>query len=105
MPLAPLPPPHPLDNEWYAYVDGQTYGPYSGHQLADFVKEGRIDGATQVMPIGSETWTRAAEDSQACRTIPNFAQAAVSATDFGSAWLYRRAGHKHCCAPDYCFLG
>jgi len=62
--MAPLPPPHPLDNEWYAYVDGQTYGPYSGHQLGDFVKEGRIDGATQVMLIGSEIWTRAAEDSR-----------------------------------------
>jgi TM2 domain-containing membrane protein YozV len=61
-PPAPLPPPHPLDNEWYAHVDGQTYGPYSGHQLADFVKEGRIDSSTQVMAIGSETWTRAAED-------------------------------------------
>ena len=61
-PPAPSPPPHPLDNEWYVYLEGQTYGPYPGHQLADFVKEGRIDSATQVMLIGSEIWTRAVED-------------------------------------------
>ena len=40
----------------------RDYGPYSGHRLGDFVKEGRIDGATQVLPVGSEDWVHASED-------------------------------------------
>lgn len=26
-------PPHPLDKQWFVHVDGQTYGPYSGHDI------------------------------------------------------------------------
>lgn len=55
-------PPHPLDAEWHVHLNGETYGPYSGHRLGDFVKEGRIDGATQVLPVGSEDWVHASED-------------------------------------------
>jgi TM2 domain-containing membrane protein YozV len=55
-------PPHPLDGEWFIHIDGQTYGPYSGHQLSDYLKEGRIDGATQVLAVGSENWQHASED-------------------------------------------
>ncbi len=59
---APTAPPHPLDNDWHVHIDGQTYGPFSGHQLGDFVNEGRIDGATQVLLVGSTDWLRAAEE-------------------------------------------
>ena len=55
-------PPHPLDGEWYIYVNGETYGPYSGHRLGDFLKEDRIDGATQVLAVGTESWVLASED-------------------------------------------
>lgn len=55
-------PPHPLDGEWFIHIDGETYGPYSGHRLGEFVKEGRVDGATQVLPVGTEEWKRASED-------------------------------------------
>lgn len=55
-------PPHPLDGEWYIRLEGETYGPYSGHRLGEFLKEGRIDGATQVLPVGSEDWVHASED-------------------------------------------
>jgi TM2 domain-containing membrane protein YozV len=58
------PPPHPLDGEWYMHVKGQTYGPYTGHQLGDFAKEGRLDAGTQVLAVGSENWTQAAQDRQ-----------------------------------------
>jgi TM2 domain-containing membrane protein YozV len=57
-------PPHPLDGEWHIHVGGQTYGPYSGHQLGEFIKEGRVDGTTQVLPVGSENWTLATQDRQ-----------------------------------------
>jgi hypothetical protein len=55
-------PPHPLDGEWFIHLDGETYGPYTGHRLADFVKEGRIDGATQVIAAGTDNWVHASED-------------------------------------------
>jgi TM2 domain-containing membrane protein YozV len=56
------PPPHPLDSEWHLHINGQTYGPYTGHQLGEFIKEGRVDGATQVLPAGSENWILASQD-------------------------------------------
>jgi TM2 domain-containing membrane protein YozV len=56
------PPPHPLDAEWHLHVDGQTYGPYSGHDLAGFAKEGRLNGASQVHLVGGDKWVRAGED-------------------------------------------
>lgn len=55
-------PPHPLDGEWHIHINGETYGPYSGHRLAEFLQEGRIDGATQVLAIGTENWVHASED-------------------------------------------
>jgi len=58
----PNDPPHPLDAEWFIHLEGETYGPYSGHRLADFLKEGRIDGATQVLSVGSENWQHASEE-------------------------------------------
>lgn len=55
-------PPHPLDGEWFVYLEGKTYGPYAGHRLAEFFKEGRIDGATQVLSVGAQDWKNASED-------------------------------------------
>ncbi|UGY06722.1 GYF domain-containing protein [Bradyrhizobium quebecense] len=55
-------PPHPLDGEWHIHINGETYGPYTGHRFGEFIKEGRVDGSTQVLPKGSENWTTAAQD-------------------------------------------
>ncbi|WP_050420789.1 DUF4339 domain-containing protein [Bradyrhizobium tropiciagri] len=55
-------PPHPLDGEWFIHLEGKTYGPYAGHRLAEFCKEGRIDGATQVLAVGTQDWKHASED-------------------------------------------
>src|ERR1700743_1335383 len=55
-------PPHPLDSEWHIHVNGQTYGPYTGHQLGDFIKEGRIDAGTQVIAKGSADWVLAGQE-------------------------------------------
>jgi TM2 domain-containing membrane protein YozV len=55
-------PPHPLDGEWHIHVSGETYGPYTGHRLGEFIKEGRVDAATQVLAAGSESWTLATQD-------------------------------------------
>jgi len=81
------PPPHPLDGQWHIHVSGQTYGPYSGHQLNEFLKEGRIDGGTQVLVAGSENWTPLGQDRHlsalirsAKQTIPPPITAAAGAT-------------------------
>jgi TM2 domain-containing membrane protein YozV len=55
-------PPHPLDSEWHIHVNGQTYGPYTGHQLGDFIKEGRIDAGTQVIAKGGSDWVLAGQE-------------------------------------------
>lgn len=55
-------PPHPLDSEWHIHINGQTYGPYTGHRIDEFIKEGRVDAATQVLPAGSENWAPASQD-------------------------------------------
>lgn len=60
---APPPPPHPLDGEWFIYLDGKNYGPYTGHALKTFIGEGRIDGSTNVCRVGQTDWVTAAKDS------------------------------------------
>ena len=56
------PPPHPLDGQWYLHADGQTYGPYSGHQMKDYAQDGRIVPTSIVVAVGGERWVAAAED-------------------------------------------
>ncbi|MBS9476698.1 DUF4339 domain-containing protein [Ancylobacter sp. VKM B-3255] len=56
------PPPHPLDGQWYTHMDGQVFGPFTGHQLRDFVREGRLAADTEVVRLGSEVWVKAADD-------------------------------------------
>ena len=56
------PPPHPLDGEWHLHIDGQVFGPFTGHQLRDFLREGRLSEDTDVARLGSEEWTKAIDD-------------------------------------------
>ena len=72
-------PPHPLDSEWFIHLDGETYGPYSGHRLGDFLKEGRIDAATQVLPVGSENWQHASDDRRLAQLFRPLRQSHVPA--------------------------
>ncbi|WP_156629488.1 GYF domain-containing protein [Methylobacterium sp. Leaf85] len=55
-------PPHPLDNKWHLHINGQTYGPYTGHTIKEYISEGRVTPNSQVLLIGTEKWTNAAED-------------------------------------------
>lgn len=55
-------PPHPLDGSWHLNIGGQNYGPYTGHELRDFAKEGRITLASQVIPVGGTVWKSAKDD-------------------------------------------
>ncbi|KMO12172.1 GYF domain-containing protein [Methylobacterium platani] len=56
------PPPHPLDGQWYLHAEGQTYGPYSGHQIKDYARDGRVMASSTVMAVGSERWVAAADE-------------------------------------------
>ncbi|SCW60055.1 DUF4339 domain-containing protein [Ancylobacter rudongensis] len=73
----PKPPPHPLDGEWYVHLDGQVFGPFTGHQLRDFTGEGRVSAETQVVRLGAETWTRAADDAALVSLFPRAALPAL----------------------------
>jgi TM2 domain-containing membrane protein YozV len=44
------------------HVNGETYGPYTGHRLGEFIKEGRMDAGTQVLVKGSSDWVLAGQD-------------------------------------------
>jgi hypothetical protein len=60
----PQAPPHPLDTTWHLSVDEEVYGPYSGHQISDYIHDGRIDANTNVLREGAADWTKAAADSR-----------------------------------------
>ena len=55
--------------------EGETFGPFTGFQLQDYARGGRLDRDTQVVRVGSETWVTAAEDPALARL---FATAALS---------------------------
>ena len=55
-------PPHPLDGKWHLHLDDAVYGPYTGHEIKSYIEDGRVDGTTNVVRVGQETWTKAVED-------------------------------------------
>jgi TM2 domain-containing membrane protein YozV len=65
-----------LDGQWHIHINGQTYGPYTGYQLGEFVKEGRVDGGTQVLAAGSENWTLLGQDRHLAALVRSAKQAA-----------------------------
>jgi TM2 domain-containing membrane protein YozV len=52
-------PPHPLDKRWYAHVDGQNYGPYSGHEIKRMAETSQITDSDCLCPEGGSAWTQA----------------------------------------------
>lgn len=55
-------PPHPLDKQWYVHVDGQNYGPYSGHEINRMIGTGQIKDSDFVCAEGAQAWTQAKTD-------------------------------------------
>lgn len=55
-------PAHPLDKRWYLSVDGETYGPYSGHELKKMVSSDQFQENDFVCPEGGDSWTMAKAD-------------------------------------------
>lgn len=48
-----------MDAEWHILFGGQKYGPYTGGQLGEFVKEGRITRESLLWAAGMAEWARA----------------------------------------------
>ena len=63
-------PRHPLDGEWYLHAEGETYGPFTGHELQQFVADGRLTPTTDVVRVGSQDWVTASEDKVLARLFP-----------------------------------
>lgn len=62
VPIIPLAPPHPLDATWFMHTGQESYGPFTGHQLREFVRDGRLSPDTQVARAGSDKWLEAQDD-------------------------------------------
>ena len=58
--------PDVLDGRWVLQVSGRIYGPYTGHALKEYVREGRVVATSVVartgQPAGEENWMPAAQD-------------------------------------------
>ena len=56
----------PFDGRWVLQVSGRIYGPYTGHALRDYVREGRVVAHSMLartgQPAGEEEWMPAAQD-------------------------------------------
>jgi TM2 domain-containing membrane protein YozV len=55
-------PPHPLDKQWFAHVDGQNYGPYTGHEIRQMINKGQIIASDFLCGEGGSAWTQAKND-------------------------------------------
>lgn len=55
-------PPHPLDRQWFAHVDGKNYGPYSGHEIKRMIGTAQIKETDFLCPEGAQAWVQAKAD-------------------------------------------
>ena len=57
-------PPHPYDKRWHVHADGKTYGPYTGHQIRQMVKQNQVVGSDFVYAEGESgsAWQQIAKD-------------------------------------------
>ncbi|MFD0987349.1 DUF4339 domain-containing protein [Methyloligella solikamskensis] len=63
------PPPHPLDRCWYIYINGQSSGPTSGHQIRSLQAAGQISGEDYVFPEGGNEWVLLKDDAILSRLL------------------------------------
>jgi len=88
-----------LDGRWVLQVAGRIYGPYTGHALQEYVREGRIVAQSIVartgQAAGEEDWMPAAQDP-ALSILFSAADAerAISQQDAATAMPVRDDGHR-----------
>jgi hypothetical protein len=52
-------PPHPLDKRWFAHVDGETFGPFSGHEIKQMIEKEQVVDSDFLCPEGGSAWVQA----------------------------------------------
>lgn len=68
---APAPPPHPLDALWRVRTGGEVYGPYSGHLIKDYLRDGRVAADSEVERVdGEAAWTALRQDAVLGALVP-----------------------------------
>ena len=55
-------PPHPLDKQWFASIEGKSYGPYTGHEIRRMIAARQITESDHLCPSGGTAWTTANTD-------------------------------------------
>jgi TM2 domain-containing membrane protein YozV len=73
-------PPHPLDKRWFAHVDGQNYGPYTGHEIKRMVEKDQIVESDFLCAEGATAWTQAKNEPLLGALFRTRAQAAAAHT-------------------------
>jgi hypothetical protein len=68
-----------MSAQWHMLHDGQQYGPYTGEQLVEFVKEGRIARESLLWAEGMAEWVRADAVEGLFPAVPAPAPVLVSA--------------------------
>ena len=52
----------PFDGRWHAYVDGKSYGPYTGHHISSMAAAGEILDTDLVCSEGGSAWVQAKDE-------------------------------------------
>jgi hypothetical protein len=52
-------PSHPLDKCWFAHVDGETFGPFSGHDVKRMIEKEQVVDSDFLCPEGGNAWVQA----------------------------------------------
>ena len=87
---ASVPPPFPLSMRWMMRINGTSYGPYDGHQMRGFIKDGRLDPDTEVMRESGSSYIAAVTDAtlvrlfaeeQPPKSVPGYMVTHPKATD------------------------
>jgi TM2 domain-containing membrane protein YozV len=71
-------PPHPLDKRWFAHVNGENYGPYTGHEIKRMAEKRQITESDLLCPEGGSAWTQAKTDPLLGALFRTQAQPSVS---------------------------
>ncbi len=66
----PLPPPHPLDAHWRVRSGGTLYGPYTGHDIKAFLRDGRLVPESEVQLTEDGSWVALREDEVLGSLVP-----------------------------------
>jgi TM2 domain-containing membrane protein YozV len=69
-------PPHPLDKQWFAHVDGKSYGPYTGHEINKMIASNQITESDHLCAVDGSAWVLARSEPILGALFQNKRQAA-----------------------------